>query len=213
MWRHRLIDLALLACLPLIIFACSVVREGIHRAGYVSLPNLLLALFDLLLKLAVPGLMLVALIQLVIALYSRKLKHRLFVERTVMCLVVYAGAVACGWLVYSPGSNLEIFVRGFRDRLTDDVDLAELRRWHSEQTSSPPPSDFMLPTSDLPADVQCLRPNTVFRDRDTVHISWGSGFGHWGVTITPTGASLENDASYAVVLQAAPAIYVWHDQQ
>lgn len=203
--------MALLASLPLILFACSVVQQGIHHAGYSNLPDLRQYLFYWLLKLAVPGLMLIALSQLIVAIYVRKLKRRHFIERTAMCFLVYGGAVACGWLVYSQPSNLELFVRGFRDRLTEDVDLAALRHWHNQLTRAPP-SDSTLSTSDLPADILRLRPNHVFRHGDAVHICWGSGFGGWGVTIMPIDALPEDSAYYAVHLQAAPGIYVWHNR-
>lgn len=213
MWRNRLIDAALLVGVLLACALSILIRHWTYESGYNSRPTLLISLLGFALVLSIVGLVISAFVHLLVSLRLGRKEPRRILERSVMCLLVYAAAaVVAVVLIYE--SPLEVFTRGFRDRVRDDVNLPALRQWQQAQALLPAPPDSMLPNAALPADVRRLQPEMAFRyPDDSVYIYWGGGFGHWGVAVAPQDATPPSTDAFYVSMQVSPGIYVWHDRQ
>jgi hypothetical protein len=212
-WRYRCVEAALLAAGLVIVGLWFVEQILVYEDGYRSRPNLLVAMFGFGLMLSVPCLILATFCHLLLSMRRVDRDRRRSVERAAMCFFLFLVFAIVGWFILS-NYYPRTFTRGFRDRVADEIDLAALRDWHTERIRSPAPPDSMLAETSLPNDVRRLQP--VFTNRypdDSVEISWGSGFGHWGILIVPDDAPPPSGADYAALMHISPGIYAWHEQQ
>ena len=97
------------------------------------------------------------------------------------------------WMV-SIGLVYHHHYRRLFDRASS-ADVSAIRAWASDVIEAHTPGDRRSPIlspdrDDWPACIRSLYPNmvTVSIQTKTVHVIYGSGFGHWGMSIGPDGA-------------------------
>ncbi len=137
-------------------------------------------------------------------------------EAQVQC--AFRGALLCSIIVVvmvvfmtvEPG--YVTFTQGFRDRILRESVLAELHPWaHAVAVD---PKDGMIPVDDLPQQVRGLSPAfaEVLPD-GSVRITWGGGFGHWGVEISPRENPREGFIDGELHIPLDHASSAWHEVQ
>ncbi len=114
------------------------------------------------------------------------------------------------------------FTYGFRDRIRSRADVEDIRDWLKTVSKEDCIGDFgRLPYSKLSESLKALNPKyAVFctgeNGNPKVRLTWGSGFGHWGVEIGMEDmeippSDLSQYGEYRLPLE--PGVYVWHEIQ
>ena len=122
--------------------------------------------------------------------------------------------------LYSPG--YKPFTYGFRERMRSKADIEDIREWLKRRGKKESTGDTVRFISyGWPKSVKVLNPNYVNLDIDEngnpkVRLTWGGGFGHWGVEIGMEDMEIPiSDFSqfgeYRLPLE--PGVYVWHELQ
>ena len=122
--------------------------------------------------------------------------------------------------LYSPG--YKPFTYGFRERMRSKADIEDIRDWLKRRGKKEPAGDTVRFISyGWPKSVKVLNPSYVNLDIDKngnpkVRLTWGGGFGHWGVEIGMEDMEIpQSDFSqfgeYRLPLE--PGAYVWHELQ
>jgi len=112
------------------------------------------------------------------------------------------------------------FTYGFRDRIRSKADIEDIQNW-SKTLSKKDCIDNRILSDKWPESLRELNPKYVFFSTDEngnpkVRLTWGSGFGHWGVEIGMEDMKIPpSDFSqygeYRLPLE--PGVYVWHELQ
>ncbi len=122
--------------------------------------------------------------------------------------------------LYSPG--YKPFTYGFRERMRSKADIEDIRDWLKRRRKEESTGDTVRFISyGWPKSVKVLNPGYVNFDIDEngnpkVRLTWGGGFGHWGVEIgmedmeTPL-SDFSQFGEYRLPLE--PGAYVWHELQ
>ena len=117
---------------------------------------------------------------------------------------------AVAWNFHEP--SYIAFTRGFRERIRAEADLRSIRAWQSTLTGSP---GGQIDPSLWPNSVERLRPSAVLisPNGDSIKIVFGSGFGHWGLTVGSEAMSFRATSDREYVLPIEPGAYAWHEIQ
>lgn len=121
---------------------------------------------------------------------------------------------------YSP--TYKPFTSGFADRMRSKADVGAIRDWLKTLTKE----EFTGETANrsfgpYPKAVAALKPRYVNLDLDDngnpkVRITWGGGFGHWGIEIGMPDMMIPSSdprqfGEYRIPIQ--PGMYAWHELQ
>ena len=107
------------------------------------------------------------------------------------------------FVMWGPGAPHH--VEGFRDGVRKlPVDYETIRRWRARRQVT---NAEIAPVNSLPEPIVKLRPQfvTLTPDGATV-ITYGSGFGHWGITVYP------NSDAPAGAFNVAPGVEAWYSE-
>lgn len=137
---------------------------------------------------------------------------------SVMTVLVLPGFVSIE--PYSPG--YKPFTSGFADRIKSKADIEAIRNWLkmlAKERCTGEAADLSF--GGYPKSVKVLKPRYVRLDLDEngspkVRLTWGGGFGHWGVEIRAQDTKIPpSDFSqfgeYRLPVQ--PGVYAWHELQ
>lgn len=131
------------------------------------------------------------------------LKAAVLVPAAVIALHLLAVLVLSGSLVQ---------LMGFCCRMKHDADIASIRQWSLETMPRRTPLEGLkqvrVPMVEWPDAVLALQPGRVDAEPATreVHLSYGGGLGHWGLTVGPEDMPVPDGGG---VLKLAPGAYVW----
>ena len=114
------------------------------------------------------------------------------------------------------------FTHGFKERIRSEADIEDIRDWlRTLSKEDYTGENFIAPQSKFPESFKVLKPRYVNLDMDKngnpkVRLTWGGGFGHWGVEIGMEDMEIppsdfSQDGEYRLPLQ--PGAYVWHELQ
>jgi len=138
----------------------------------------------------------------------------------ILLITIYFLALFIPIQLYSPG--YKPFTYGFRERMRSKADIEDIRDWLKRRDKREPTGDTVRYISyGWPKSVKVLKPRYVNLDLDEngnpkVRLTWGGGFGHWGVEIgmedveTPP-SDFSQFGEYRLPLE--PGVYIWHELQ
>lgn len=108
-------------------------------------------------------------------------------------------------VVLSTRSRPELFLEGLRDWASESVSPAEVFEEYARLNFK----DGLIDEAEWPESISALSPTYVLAVSDEeVRLTWGGGFGHWGVVVRGTAENRESDR-HESVLRVAPTMYVW----
>jgi len=135
-------------------------------------------------------------------------------------LLRYVGAVLiiiCYVSTLSGPSRDVTFLRGLRDWILDNADLTAISDWLPgvEHVSS---DGNALPRSEWPPVIADLSPRFVYVARTSqnihvVHLIWGGGFGHFGLSVTEGDKPLPYPSRKGPYLTIGSRASVWLEKQ
>lgn len=148
------------------------------------------------------------------------------VKSVIVALTYLLVAVIAIFLVFGPGYKWKAWY--FRQEWKRIASSDELRTWAMELIHNGTKSEeeyyhrFSRTARTLPNVL--LRhsdgaPNAVYifregkPERDYVVVSWGGGFGHWGLKIGSEAFVPKSDGSEFYNIPWCPGIYIWHELQ
>lgn len=106
---------------------------------------------------------------------------------SILLITIYFLALFIPIQLYSPG--YKPFTYGFREQMRSKADVEAIRDWLKRRGKEEPTGDAVRFISyGWPKSVKVLKPRYVNFDLDEngnpkVRLTWGGGFGHWGVEI------------------------------
>lgn len=207
-------DLLLFALLCSIRPVALLVQHHVeYQAGYAACsanPGLLRLLLLPLGSAAAIG---VLFISLIVRIFARRKKDRMFVQ-VVRVLVLGMSFVAVGLSALCGRPGYLSFTEGFTDRMKTEADIDGMRRWL--YTWSGAVGDE-VPRATWPEAVSRLTPKYVdvikTDHRRCLRLGWGSGFGHWGIVVGSEDMPTPKSSKREFTMPLEPGAYVWHEIQ
>jgi len=131
---------------------------------------------------------------------------------------VFLGILALVMPVFLRGPGYVPFIWGFKHRMDSKANIPEIRRWLSSLGTNATNLNQRIPEEKRPEALRILNApycaiETVSGEHRAVSVVWGSGFGHWGMTVGRANYRLESGLGNRYVVVLEPGAYVWHEIQ
>jgi len=131
-------------------------------------------------------------------------------------LIFVCGLGVCGMIALAQQPPGYVgFVDGLSEFTRREVDVVAIREWMLRDSGR---LRGCIASEDWPDAISQLSPAVVQIDRNMdghmlVRISWGGGFGHYGVTLALPGTDLADSSSDLHVRHVDQGVWVWHEIQ